>query len=168
MAKLTQCKTCNHQVSSNAQQCPSCGEKLRMGTLGKVILWVIATPFILFAIPPFVEGLTAGTTGSGVESSERHDQDQIAIRGARVLKGRMRDPDSFKLVGAWVNTSGGACLEYRARNGFGGMNKGSAVATIGGAYVVADTDEAGDFVGEWKRQCTKDMREVTSMVDSSL
>ena len=51
---------------------------------------------------------------------------------------RMREPDSFEHIGTWispVNETGKHTLtmRYRARNGFGGMSDGVAIATINNA-----------------------------------
>ena len=52
---------------------------------------------------------------------------QLAIEGANALRDHMRDPDSFKVekVSYWTNGKDKEqyCYSYRARNGFGGMNR---------------------------------------------
>jgi len=40
MAKLKNCKTCSKEISTSAKICPHCGEKLRMGFLGKLLVTV--------------------------------------------------------------------------------------------------------------------------------
>ena len=47
--------------------------------------------------------------------------------GVVMLKARMRNPDSFQLISAVVMPKGQYCYEYRAQNGFGGMNVEDAV-----------------------------------------
>lgn len=54
-------------------------------------------------------------------------QERIAlaktIRILKAVKSNMRDPDSLTWVSIMTNTDASViCLEYRARNGFGGMN----------------------------------------------
>lgn len=40
MGKLKTCKTCGKEISTSAKVCPHCGEKLRMGLLGKLLVTV--------------------------------------------------------------------------------------------------------------------------------
>ncbi|KVR93295.1 hypothetical protein WK28_15955 [Burkholderia vietnamiensis] len=62
----------------------------------------------------------------------------------------MRDPDSFKLESAFaVAGSGDICYQYRARNGFGGMDAGAAI--VGKRDVVTDT--AKSLRTEWGKRC---------------
>lgn len=64
------------------------------------------------------------------------------------VKSLMRDPDSFVLEKASVSENADlGCVSFRARNGFGGMNKGFAVGTDGRIYV--------NNVGQWNKHCTK-------------
>lgn len=54
-----------------------------------------------------------------------------AVRGAVALQDAMRDPDSFVIerVFTFTNKAGVefTCFEYRSRNGFGGMNRETAL-----------------------------------------
>jgi hypothetical protein len=53
-----------------------------------------------------------------------------ALRGAVLLRDRMRDPDSFKIERALTRTEKNGievtCFEYRSRNGYGGMTREAA------------------------------------------
>ena len=53
-----------------------------------------------------------------------------ALRGAVLLRDRMRDPDSFKIERAMTHTEKNGveetCFEYRSKNGYGGMNREAA------------------------------------------
>jgi hypothetical protein len=49
---------------------------------------------------------------------------QRVVLGAKQLRDSMRNPDSFKLSEALMMKDGAVCYEYRAQNGFGGMNLG--------------------------------------------
>ncbi len=57
-----------------------------------------------------------------------------AVEGATMIRDRMRDPDSFVVdrVYYWTNHKDREryCYQYRARNGFGGMNRGAAYLSI--------------------------------------
>ncbi|WP_175994386.1 hypothetical protein [Burkholderia vietnamiensis] len=73
-----------------------------------------------------------------------------AILATKRLRRSMRDPDSFKLESAFaVAGSGDICYQYRARNGFGGMEAGAAI--VGKRDVV--TDNAKSLRTEWGKRC---------------
>jgi hypothetical protein len=56
-----------------------------------------------------------------------------AVRGAVKLQDQMRDPDSFVVEKVFTMTNKATvvitCFEYRARNGFGGMDRDAALYT---------------------------------------
>jgi hypothetical protein len=56
-----------------------------------------------------------------------------AVRGAVALQNAMRDPDSFVIEKVFTLTNKKGveitCFEYRSRNGFGGMNRDTALYT---------------------------------------
>ena len=73
----------------------------------------------------------------------------VAAVGAASIKRAMRDPDSFKLTSALIiSKTGAVCYEYRARNGFNGMNVGRAVLSPKGAL---KTDEMAGFATLWNK-----------------
>ena len=53
--------------------------------------------------------------------------DDLAATGAVALRSSARDPDSFRLVAVYHRDNGSICYEFRARNGFGGMNLSHAM-----------------------------------------
>jgi hypothetical protein len=69
---------------------------------------------------------------------------------AFLLKKTMRDPESFTLESILVMHSGSVCIDYRARNGFNGMNKESAVFLAKGGLKVPSSD---GFASAWNRSC---------------
>lgn len=69
-----------------------------------------------------------------------------------ILRKSMRNPDSFKMDSAIVPPSGAVCMEYRAQNGFGGMNQESAVVTPAFKLLVQGTDDG--FHTAWRKYCT--------------
>ncbi|MPS27580.1 MAG: hypothetical protein E2576_11105 [Alcaligenaceae bacterium] len=67
---------------------------------------------------------------------------------AEALLGAMRDPDSTVFEGILTNEDASVvCVQYRSRNGFGGMDRGQAVA-------VKDTIQQSATL--WKKHCTGD------------
>lgn len=70
---------------------------------------------------------------------------------ARRLKNSMRDPDSFALSSVrLMEKSEAICFEYRARNGYGGMNVGHAALSTTEKF---KTDEMPGFVSLWNSDC---------------
>jgi hypothetical protein len=77
---------------------------------------------------------------------------QRAVNGAITLKKTMRDPESFQLESTLlIEGTGAVCYEYRARNGFGGLNAGKAVVSGDGKQF--KTREMDGFHGLWNKEC---------------
>lgn len=76
----------------------------------------------------------------------------------------MRDPESFKLESALViNGTGAVCYDYRARNGFGGLNVGHAVLSPDGKTF--KTNEEDGFTKLWNKECVnKTGKEVATAI----
>lgn len=82
---------------------------------------------------------------------ERSSRVALAANMANAIKKSMRDPDSFKLNSVLImEKTGAVCYEYRARNGFGGMNVGQAVLSSKGDL---KTNEMDGFHTLWKKEC---------------
>jgi hypothetical protein len=75
---------------------------------------------------------------------------QLAVHGAKHLSDSMRNPDSFKLAEVLMMDNGAVCYTYRAQNGFGGMNVGSAVLSRTGQF---RTNETSGFHTLWNKEC---------------
>jgi len=74
--------------------------------------------------------------------------------GQRAILARLRDPDSFQLVAAkLVPATGTICYEYRARNGFGGMNVGAAIYHPS-TYLQMRQDTPAGFAEDWRAKCS--------------
>lgn len=88
--------------------------------------------------------------GEQKQKAQDDHQFQFAVAGAKQLMGAMRNPDSFKLSNALLMGNGTVCYEYRAQNGFGGMNVGHAVLTEKGAI---KTNEMEGGTKLWNHEC---------------
>jgi hypothetical protein len=111
-----------------------------------VVLW-------LGSSMAFVNSLErASTKKSGAGQSVDHAATR-ALAGASALKSLMRDPSSFRVETAIVMDDGAACYSYRANNGFGGVNVGSAVLPPKVDTIL--TDEMPGFEDLWNRHCAK-------------
>ena len=75
---------------------------------------------------------------------------QLAVLGAKHLRDSMRNPDSFKLAEVLMMDNGAVCYTYRAQNGFGGVNVGSAVLSRTGQF---RTNETSGFRTLWNKEC---------------
>ena len=55
MAKLKQCKSCNHEVAKSAKVCPNCGQKLRMGFMMKMVIGFFGFIVLVMMMMPSAE-----------------------------------------------------------------------------------------------------------------
>ena len=94
-------------------------------------------------------------------SDKKFDETKIAALGLSELRAAMRNPDSFQLSSIAVMPKGAVCYEYRAQNGFGGMNVENAVL----AGAVLKLHGSDGFASLWNRQCVgKTGRDITEDV----
>lgn len=55
MAKLKKCKSCDAEVAKGAKQCPSCGQKLKMGFMAKLGIVIVAIIAVVIISMPSSE-----------------------------------------------------------------------------------------------------------------
>lgn len=72
-----------------------------------------------------------------------------AIFGAAAIKRSLRNPASFQLMSANVTQAGAVCYQFRAQNGFGGLNVLRAVRVRS----ITLTSEMDGFARLWNREC---------------
>jgi len=160
MARMGCCPTCKKKVSENAESCPSCGEPLGAGwmeraeaerkkkgaTTNKVFL-------VIAAVVVAVVWLSSGSEGPETEAREAAAQSAKEAEERRkgfhclsawdgshsdvkaYVEERMRDPDSFEHIETRITPvkddgTHTLVMKYRAKNGFGGMTVGEALATV--------------------------------------
>lgn len=171
---MTKCKECRQPVSSKAATCPHCGARVarQNSGCGTLIVVIFLGTIIVGAIGSMVgeqrressstpapattpksEKTAAEKEAEDAEKQKKDGQIAMAQVGAKTLKSSMRDPDSFKLETALVMENGSVCYEYRARNGFGGMNRGQAVLQASGKKIVFKSSEEAGFNSLWNREC---------------
>lgn len=143
------CHECGGQVSTEANACPHCGTKVKkpIGVVGWVFAGVVVIGIAQCSAntnpspPPKVK--TAAQIAADAAAETRF---QMAVALAKEVKRTMRDPDSFVIETALANEEATVfCLEYRAQNGFGGMNREVIVIHPGGA---------GRDAKHWNKYCT--------------
>ncbi|WP_154234550.1 hypothetical protein [Burkholderia pseudomallei] len=110
---------------------------------------------------------SATATPSNIAKSGDDAKYERALIGYRSLRNAMRDPDSFVLESALlIGGTGSVCYDYRSRNGFGGMNRGSAVLPSGANGIV--TDEMKGFISAWNKYCAnRDGTEISAGLKAS-
>jgi hypothetical protein len=165
---LVKCSECGAKVSDKAATCPQCGAPVEPGAVKQVNTAVKKHStvgmgcLILFAVGAIGAAITGdhkgGASGQSVADSnsvvsntaEDKAQDkraEMAAVAVASLKNALRDPDSFKLERAFTTMDAKyACILYRARNGFGGMNREHVVFTEAGG----DQSARG-----WNKHCVK-------------
>jgi hypothetical protein len=166
MAQLIECKTCSASVSSNANFCVKCGGKMNAvnaSRIGRVLLWCFAVMIGITTIAAFVGQSDFKATAQTAAQKNESDRMNLGVAAARVTKAAMRNPDSFVLEHAYVSEQLVACLEYRAQNGFGGMNRMRVIVVHNPPELVQDDDSA-KFASRWSSDCLTKSRDMTAEV----
>lgn len=153
MSELVSCKTCNHQVAKTAKSCPNCGvdkpakhppppASAKEQFIGLIIILLIG--FSLYSCmsdsPEEKRAKEKAKAEKAVSDKKAGFHCLSAWDGAhtdvvRYVKNQLRDPSSFEHIGTKitpVNDKGEHVLimQYRAKNGFGGMVPGIVTAKI--------------------------------------
>lgn len=162
---LVKCPDCGTEVSDRAPSCPKCGRPIAAGPAAPAaappkkktswLAWGCLTIVVLAVLGGIINRMTGVDKPPAPPSAEEQKQEQavkIALVGAGLLKKAMRDPDSFKLEQALVmDQTQAVCYSYRARNGFGGYNRGQAV--LSPDLKSFKTSEQAGFRPLWDKWC---------------
>lgn len=149
---LTKCKECGKEVSDTAGKCPNCGAKVKkpMGVLG-----IVAIGIAIIALAKCSESANRASLNKSPPDPVAEARFQKTAAIARTIKNNLREPESMTLETARANDDASVvCLEYRARNGFGGMSK---------EFVVFAQNKAHQTPEAWNKHCTQplfDMKHV--------
>ncbi|GJH22774.1 hypothetical protein CBA19CS22_39550 [Caballeronia novacaledonica] len=102
--------------------------------------------------PTTPEAQQAAQQEAAKDNAERDMRIEIR-RGADAIRDGMRDPDSFKLEAAAKNKKTGMiCYQFRARNGFGGMNRDASMYSTAGNGKWFYSSTPG-FKARWAKEC---------------
>ena len=164
---LIKCVECRSRISDLASTCPSCGAPVIAGAKTQptrklpktvVAILVLLGLGVLGKVMGSVSGVPGNAVGNASEASEnaatvsadeKAANARLEMAGLAVgsLKRAARDPDSLKIERVFTTMDAKfACIRYRARNGFGGMNREHVVfASVGG-----DTSARS-----WNKYCVK-------------
>ena len=98
---------------------------------------------------------------------ERERKFQLAVAGAMTLRDSMRNPDTFVVESAIVvDGTDTLCYEYRAQNGFGGMNRERAVIAIKANKTAFGN--ASKVAALWNKECANKPGEQIETVNTAL
>lgn len=130
---LVKCKECGNEIAKSAKVCPKCGAKNKQTSvvtkvvMGLFVVGVIGAvagkkepQSVASSVPAPVSIDSAAEAKAKKEEAARYG---VALIGADAIKKALRNPASVEWVDVLVNDDASvACYEYRAQNGFGGMN----------------------------------------------
>ncbi len=150
---MVKCKECGNDVSTSASACQKCGAKPPKKT--SVVTLVIGGGFAL-AVFGMVISANSERQAQPVKSAA-----QIALEAKKsaafaqtvlvlsALKASLRAPDSLTFESIRANDDASiVCVEYRAQNGFGGLNKEILVYAKG---------KATNTPAAWNKNCTQSL-----------
>ena len=140
---LITCPECGVEVSA-AKACPRCGASARaiakgqvkpkkqIGLVGKILIGgAVASAVLVAATSIKSPQHTQGSEDTKADALGRQRR-QATVTDAVSLRQAMRDPDSLVFEKILASDDGGVvCIRYRARNGFGGMDRERATFTGG-------------------------------------
>jgi len=112
--------------------------KLFLGAVALVGVGMINSLFSTPYVP------TPEQTAAAAQQEKVQKRNLMAMNAVSALKSNVRDPKSFEAKRVLVMESGAVCIEYRAKNGFGGYASDAAV--------VLGTLLSGD-VGVYNKLC---------------
>lgn len=167
---LGECRECGKQVSDEAKNCPHCGvgKPVKSGVGPIKMIAILGIGALIFAKMMSSGSNTVSYTASPAPAKQEKTPSQIALEqkkelafqktvlAAATLKKSLREPESLVWESILANDDASViCLEYRSRNGFGGMGR---------EIVVMANGKATQKVAEWNRHCTgplmNDMKNV--------
>lgn len=155
------CRECGAEVSDQAKTCPKCGVSTPVRKTS-LLTWIATAAavaaMVLYVVtyeprPPRAEAAPL-TPEEQAEKALDERRFNLAVGALIFIKKNLREPESVVWEGVWVNDAATViCVEYRARNGFGGMNRELAVITDSKLEKTARA---------WNAKCTKGMHDKTS------
>lgn len=153
---LIACKECGNEISRRAKNCPKCGAKPKRTS------FLVKLLFLIFGLS--ILGQINGGNHAPAHVDKFAELRARAHRGEYALERTMRNPDSFKISGVAGNTKTGTiCYEYRAQNGFGGMNVAYAILKGDDSEMI--DEHAVGFTKLWKKECVSSDSVASQSID---
>ncbi len=154
---LTTCIECGKEISTSAKVCPHCGTPKPHKEKTTPLTWFVLLAIIAIVISAISGGgtssqpVSAPTPAETAASSRDTINIQNGVKARRLLIESLRDPDSLSIDNAFATTDGVICLDFKAKNGFGGMNVSNAIyIPSSGAFA---TSEMKGFAKKWNYGC---------------
>lgn len=155
---MVKCRECGAEISDKAKSCPKCGiakpAQKRGVSLWAAIIVIIGVIWVVAAIQNQNAQPAAAEPTPSAADTYRLNQIARGAAALKALRASLRNPDSFKLSQALSMPRDAVCLEYRAQNGFGGLNLERAL--VHGDSLILES--ADNFSGAWNRYCGSDKR----------
>lgn len=149
---LIQCHECGTDVSTEAKACQKCGAKPKKppSLVAALIVVLLGIAFVAAMLSDGGEGDAAAVAQEQTAQKEANpERYSAATVTSSILRASMRDPDSLQFETLLVSEDASVvCVQYRARNGFGGMNREIFVSSEEGHSQQPDA---------WNKHCTKSM-----------
>lgn len=175
LAREKKCPRCAEVVKADALVCRYCGHEfsvaevrrsrepmgcLKLSGIGIAVLigLVVFTGVVTDSQSP-VDNVTAvnhTATENPADLKQKSDETsrgELAFAAGKAIKQSVRNPDSLVIEQASSNNDGSLlCVEYRAQNGFGGMNREFV------AFQNGKTHQSSSF---WNKHCRKGLHDQT-------
>lgn len=164
---LIKCHECGNEISTDAKNCPKCGAKVKrpMGRTTKLLFGFLGISIVAGIISASLSEQNRITAEAAktpeVRAAERVEKDAnfarslVATAFAKSLRDAARDPDSLKIESLRVSDDAKTvCSEYRAKNGFGGMNR---------EFMVVVNGKTSQQAGAWNKHCRGRMHDELIM-----
>lgn len=147
---IVRCTECNAKVSDTAQACPKCGA-LNFKTGPKKSSKIVKYGGSFVAVVILISALFGTVTD---RSDDAHAK--AAASTIRSIRQAARDPSSVLIDRFLISADHSVqCVQYRAKNGFGGNNREAMIITAQGTSTSATS---------WESYCSAGLIDVTHLV----
>lgn len=142
---IVKCKECGAKVSTTAKACPKCGAPEFIDTTPKRPSRIVKYGGL------FVGGTILAAAIFGNHSGSTDANVTAARAAADSIRAIARDPDSVKIERMLITPDGATkCVQYQAKNGFGGTNR---------EFLVILRDGASKELSDWTSHCPDSLKD---------
>lgn len=156
---LTKCDECGNEVSDTDKTCPKCGAKKIKKNVSKWVVWlsIVGVLYLVFMsndtkVKREQAAASAASTLTPAERAEEKAAEEVSNKRfsktravALSIKRNLREPESVQWIAITANRDASVvCLNYRARNGFGGMSV---------SYTTVVDNVLSETADAWNKNC---------------